>query len=106
MRPSLLVLLAVSSLTATPALADPVIETAMPVIRANLSDDQMVVRLEQGVLGAARSLSPRTLTIIAKDASGAIVYETRTPVSRRMTYASVPATPSLRSASTVTVTVR
>lgn len=106
MRRSLMVLLAASVLTAAPALADPAIQTAMPAIRASLSGDEMVVRLHEGVLGASRSLSPRTLTIVAKDASGAVVYETKTDVSRRMTYASVPVTASLKSASTVMVTVR
>lgn len=106
MRRSLMVLLAASVLTAAPALADPAIQTAMPAIRASLSGDEMVVRLQAGVLGASRSLSPRTLTIVAKDASGAVVYETNTDVSRRMTYARVPVTASLKSASTVMVTVR
>lgn len=105
MRRTLLVLLAAAAMTA-PAVADPAIKTAMPAIRASLSGDQMVVRMDQGVLGASRSLAPRTLTIVAKDASGAVVYETSTNVSRRMTYAHVPATSSLKSASTVMVTVR
>ena len=106
MRRSLLVLLAASALTAAPALADPAISTAMPAIRASLTGDEMVVRIDRGGLGASRSLSPRTLTIIARDHSGTVVHETKTSVSRRMTYAHIPATASLRSASTVMVTVR
>lgn len=106
MRRSLLVLVAASAMTAAPALADPVIKTSMPAIRASLSGDEMVVRMDQGVLGASRSLSPRTLTIVAKDASGAVVYKTETAVSRRMTYAHTPAAAALKTASTVMVTVR
>lgn len=106
MRRSLLVLVSASALLAAPAIADPAIKTSMPAIRASLSGDQMVVRMDQGVLGASRSLSPRTLTVVAKDASGAVVYESETEVSRRMTYAHVPAAAALKSASTVMVTVR
>ncbi len=106
MRRSLLVLIAASAVMAAPAMADPSIKTSMPAIRASLSGDQMVVRLDQGVLGASRSLSPRTLSVVAKDASGAVVYQSETAVSRRMTYAHVPAAAALKSASTVMVTVR
>ena len=106
MRRYLLVLLVASALSAAPALADPAIKTAMPAIRASLTGDEMVVRLHQGVLGAAQSLSPRTLTIVAKNASGVVVYESKAVIARRMTYAHIPATASLKSASTVMVTVR
>lgn len=106
MRRSLLVLLAASAAMATPAIADPAIKSSMPAIRASLSDDQMVVRMDQGVLGASRSLAPRTLSVVAKDASGAVVYQSETAVSRRMTYAHVPAAAALKNASTVIVTVR
>jgi hypothetical protein len=106
MRRTLMVLLAASAMVATPAFADPAIKTAMPAIRASLSGEEMVVRMDQGVLGASRSLAPRTLTIVARDASGAVVYETKTAVSRRMTYARVPAATALKTASTVMVTVR
>jgi len=106
MRRSLLVLLAASALSAAPALADPAITTAMPAIRASLTGDEMVVRLHQGVLAASRSLSPRTLSIVARDASGVVVYERKAVIARRMTYAHIPATASLKSASTVMVTVR
>lgn len=104
MRLSLLVLAA--AMMAAPAIADPAIKTSMPAIRASLSGDQLIVRMDQGVLGASRSLSPRTMSIVAKDAAGAVVYQSETAVSRRMTYAHIPATSSLKSASTVMVTVR
>ena len=89
-----------------PANADPVIRSSMPAIAASMSGDALVVRIERGVLGASQSLTPRTLTVVAKDASGAVVYEAQTPVSRRMTYARVPAAAALRSSSTVTVSIR
>jgi hypothetical protein len=77
----------------------------MPAISASLSGEQLVVRLDQGVLGASRSLSPRTVTIVARDASGKVVYEAAQKVSRRMTYAHIPAPSLLKSASTLKVTV-
>jgi hypothetical protein len=106
MRLSFLALLAASIVSAAPALADPAITTAMPAIRASVIGDEMVVRLQQGVLGASRSLSPRTLAIVARDASGVVVYETKAVIARRVTYTHIPVTASLKSASTVMVTIR
>ena len=48
--------LAASALLAAPAAADPSVEAAMPAIRASIADGEVVVRLDQGVLGLIRPL--------------------------------------------------
>lgn len=98
--------LAASALLAAPALADPVVTSAMPAMRASLANGEVLVRLDQGVLGSARSLAPRTIVVTGHDASGKVIAETATPVSRRMTYARTPLTPALAGASSIAVSVR
>jgi hypothetical protein len=98
--------LAASALLASPAFADPIVKASMPAIRASLANGEVVVRLDQGVLGSARSLSPRTVVLIAKDGSGRVIGESTTMVSRRMTYARTQLTPAFAGASTITVSVR
>lgn len=78
----------------------------MPAIRASIADGDVVVRLDQGVLGSARSLKSRTLVLVARDASGQQIGETAVPVARRMTYTRARLTPALAGASTITVSVR
>jgi hypothetical protein len=98
--------LAGSAMLAAPAVADPVVKASMPAIRASLADGEMVVRLDQGVLGSARSLAPRTIVMIGHDASGKVIAETSTKVSRRITYARTQLTPAFAGASTIIVSVR
>ncbi len=98
--------LAASALLAAPATADPTVSAAMPAIRASIADGEVVVRLGQGVLGSARNLSPRTIVMVGRDASGKVIAETTTQVSRRMTYARTQLTPALAGARTITVSVR
>lgn len=106
MRSMIACLVAAAALTQAPAFADPVVSASMPVIRATVADGQVNVRLERGVLGAARSHTPRTLVVVARNAGGDVVFEAEQSVSRRMTYASLAADPALTSASTVTVSLR
>jgi len=98
--------LAASIMLAAPAVADPIVKAAMPAIRASLANGEVVVRLDQGVLGSAGSLSPRTIALVGFDASGKVIAETTTQVSRRMTYARTQLTPALAGASTIVVSVR
>ena len=98
--------LAASAMLAAPAVADPVVKASMPAIRASLADGEVVVRLDQGVLGSARSLSPRTIVMLGHDASGKVIAETTTKVSRRITYARTQLTPALAGASMIIVSVR
>jgi len=98
--------LAVSLMLATPAVADPIVKASMPAVHASIADGELLVRLDQGVLGSARSLSPRTIVVLGHDASGKVIAETSTLVSRRMTYARTQLTPALAGASTIAVSVR
>lgn len=95
-----------TGLFASPAIADPRVDASMPVISASIANGEMVVRLDQGVLGSARSLAPRTVVLVGKDASGQVLAETTTPVSRRLSYARLPLTPALAGASTISILVR
>lgn len=106
MRIALACLLASTALVAAPAVADPVLKASMPAIRASVANGEVVVRLEQGVLGSARSLEPRTLVLVGRDASGKVIAENTSSVSRRMTYARMALTPALAGASTITVSIR
>lgn len=96
----------VTGLLASPAFADPHVDASMPVIRASIANGAIVARLDQGVLGSARSLAPRTVVLVGKDASGQIVAETTTAVSRRLSYARLGLTPALAGASTISILVR
>ena len=97
---------AAAAMMAAPAVADPVVKASMPAIRASIADGDVLVRLDQGVLGSARGLSPRAILMAGYDASGKMIAETTTPVSRRMTYARTQLTPALAGASTIIVSVR
>lgn len=97
---------AAAALLAAPAVADPIVTASMPAIRASVANGEVVVRLDQGVLGSVRSLAPRTIVLVAKDASGRVIGESVALVSRRMTYARTQLTPALAGASTITVSVR
>jgi len=101
-----LVSLAASAMLAAPAFADPVVKASMPAIRASVVDGDVMVRLNQGVLGSGRGLAPRTIVLVGHDVSGKAIAETTTQVSRRMTYARTQLTPALAGASTITVSVR
>lgn len=96
----------VTGFLASPAIAEPRLDASMPVIRSSIASGEMVVRLDQGVLGSARSLAPRTVVLVGKDASGQVLAETTTPVSRRLSYARLPLTPALAGASTISILVR
>jgi hypothetical protein len=98
--------LAASAMLAAPAVADPVVKASMPAIHASIADGEVLVRLDEGVLGSARSLSPRAIMMVGYDASGKAIAETTTPVSRRMTYARTQLTPALAGASMIIVSVR
>jgi hypothetical protein len=98
--------LAASILLAAPAVADPVVKASMPAIRATLANGEVTVRLDQDVLGSARSLAPRTIVLVAKDASGRVIGESTAMVSRRMTYARTQLSPAFAGASTISVSVR
>lgn len=98
--------LAASAMLAAPAVADPVVMASMPAIRASIADGAVLVRLDQGVLGSARSLSPRSIMMVGYDAAGRVTGETTTQMSRRMTYARTQLTPALAGASTIMVSVR
>lgn len=106
MRVALACFLASAAVVAAPAIADPAVKASMPASRASVADGAVVVRLDKGVLGSARSLEPRTLVLVGRDASGKVVAESTSKVSRRMTYARMALTPALAGASTVTVSVR
>lgn len=101
-----LVSIAALALLAAPAVAEPIVKTSMPAIRASVANGEISVRLDQGVLGSVRSLAPRTIVLVAKDASGKVVGESTAKVSRRMTYARTQLTPALAGASTIMVSVR
>lgn len=103
---AVLTALLIPALAVAPAFAEPRVSASMPAIKASLAGDQVVVRLDQGILGGVKSLEPRTLVVVAKDASGKTVAETSANVSRRMTYARIPVTPAIAGAATVTVSVR
>ena len=94
------------TLAATPAMAEPSIKTSMPVIRATLANGELVVRMAQGVLGGGQSATPRSLVVTARDAQGKVVYESVTPVSRRMTYAHISEDTALANADAVSVSIR
>ena len=98
--------LAASAMLAAPAAADPVVKTSLPAIRASIADGEVLVRLDQGVLGSARSLSPRSIMMVGYDASGRVIAETTTQISRWMTYAGTQLTPALAVASTIMISVR
>lgn len=89
-----------------PAIADPIIKTSMPAIHAAFSNGKFVVRMERSLTGAVHNMAMRTMTVVARDADGKVVYESSTPVTHRMTYARVTATPALQSAATVAVSLR
>lgn len=89
-----------------PAFADPTVSASMPVIKASVSGADLVVRMEKNLKGSARNLEPRTLVVTARDASGKVVAETTRPVSIRMTYARMPMTAAMQSASALTVSLR
>lgn len=99
-------LVVAAALIQAPALADPAVSASMPAIRASVNDNQIIVRMEPGVLGSVRSLEPRTLVVVARDANGGVLEETANTVSRRMTYARVAMTTAMKSASTVSVSLR
>lgn len=96
----------VAVLVASPAIAEPTVKASMPAIRASVAHGEILVRLDYGVLGSARSLQPRTLVVTGRDASGKVIGESVTEVSRRMTYARTALTPALAGASTITVSVK
>lgn len=106
MRRFILSALAASALLAAPAMAEPAIKTAMPVIKATLAGDTLGVRMDQGVLGAGRGLEARTVVVVARDAAGRVVAEESAKISRRMTYAQIPLSPAVGSATSVSVSVR
>jgi hypothetical protein len=94
------------ALAATPAMAEPSIKTSMPVIRATLAKGELVVRMAPGVLGGGQSATPRSLVVVARDAQGKVVYESVTPVSRRLTYARIAEGSALANADAVSVSIR
>jgi hypothetical protein len=106
MRGSIRCALFVSVAAIAPAMAEPVVKADMPAIRASISNEQMTVRLDQGLLGTVNSLKPRTVLVSARDASGRVVQEQEVQVSRRMTYARFPVSAAMSAASTVLVSVR
>jgi hypothetical protein len=105
MRRALACLIAAATLAA-PAFAEPKVSADMPAIRADMSKDALNVRLERGILGTGRGLEQRKIVVVAKDAAGKVVFESATPVSRRMTYARIAMNPALANANTVNVSVR
>lgn len=106
MRLALASLIAAAALVQAPAFADPAIETSMPAIHASLLNGDLVVRMERSLAGSAHNMSPRTMLVVARDAGGKVVFESQTPVTNRMTYARVAATPALQAAATVAVSLR
>lgn len=106
MRLALGCLIAAATLVQAPASADPSITTTMPAIHASMANGELIVRMERAVLGKAHRMDPRTMVVVARDGQGKIVYESATPVSRRMTYQHMATTPALAGAATVSVSLR
>ncbi len=95
-----------AALVSAPAFADPAIKTSMPAIQASLLNGDLVVRMERNLVGSAHNMAPRTMVVVARDSAGNVVFESQTPVTNRMTYARVSATPALQVAAVVSVSLR
>lgn len=106
MRLALASLIAAAALVQAPAVADPAIKVSMPAIQASLLNGDLVVRMQRNLLGSAHNMTPRTMVVVGRDAGGNIVFESETPVTNRMTYARVAATPALQSAAALAVSLR
>lgn len=106
MRIAIASLIAATALVQAPAFADPAIKTAMPAMHAALLNGDLVVRMERSRVGAVHNMAPRTMVVIGRDAAGKVVFESQTPVTNRMSYARIAATPALQNAATVAVSLR
>ena len=106
MRIVLTSLIAAIVLGNAPAFAEPVIRTSMPAIEASLQNNHLVVRMERSLAGSVHNMAPRTMTVVGRDQAGKIVFESRTPVTNRMTYARISASPALTAAATISVSLR
>lgn len=106
MRIALASLITAIMLGNAPAFAEPVIKTSMPAIQASLQDNRLIVRMERSLAGSAHNMSPRMMTVVGRDQGGKVTFESETIVTNRMTYARIAATPALKSAATVSISLR
>lgn len=78
--------------------------SALPVISASLSRDNLVVRMTRGVMGHTPDTRVRELRVRAVDSAGTVIEERTVVVGKRLTYASIPLSAAMRSASRIVVT--
>ena len=77
--------------------------SALPVIAASVSDNDLVVRLTRGVTGHTPGTKARELHVRAIDSAGTVIEERVIVVGKRLTYAAIPLTAVMRSASRIIV---
>ena len=78
----------------------------MPVIAASVSGDSLQIRMPRGVVGHTLATSQRTVTVEALDASGRSLGSATAQVGKRFTYASIPLTPAMASATRLVVSTK
>lgn len=96
----------IASFAVSPALAAPAIQSTMPVIRAIASDTVLNVRISKGVMGHTTGSMFRTVTVEAFDNQNRSLGTSTVSVSKRLSYASVPLTAEMKSASKLTVSAQ
>ncbi len=96
----------IASFAVSPALAAPAIQSTMPVIRAIASDTVLNVRISKGVMGHTTGSMSRTVTVEAFDNQNRSLGTSTVSVSKRLSYASVPLTAEMKSASKLTVSAQ
>jgi len=96
----------IASFAVSPALAAPAIQPTMPVIRAIASDTIVNVRISKGVMGHTMGSRYRTVTVEAFDNQNRSLGTSTVSVSKRLSYASVPLTADMKSASKLTVSAQ
>ncbi len=78
--------------------------SALPVIAVSLSGDNLVVRMTRGVMGHTPDTRVRELRVRAVNSAGTVIEERVVVVGKRLTYASIPLSAAMRSASRIIVT--
>jgi hypothetical protein len=96
----------IAAFAASPAFAAPATQSTMPVIRAIASDTVVNVRVSKGVVGHTRRSMYRTVTVEAFDNQNRSLGTSTVSVSKRLSYASVPLTADMKSASKLTVSAQ
>jgi hypothetical protein len=96
----------IASFAVSPAFAAPAIQSKMPVIRAIASDTVLNIRTSKGVMGHTTRSMYRTVTVEAFDNQNRLLGTSTVSVSKRLSYASVPLTADMKSASKLTVSAQ